>query len=624
MADVQELLRIAAGGDEASFGATDVWQRSRAIRRRRIISFATIASVVVVVVFWIAGSQLELFRSAPPDPATPVRPTPTETILVYSKEGDIFVLSGLDGEPENVTTSSEEELNPAISPDGRTIVFERVEGPDSATNWGLHSIPVEGGESLRLTSGSRDIGFDREPAWSPDGSRIAFVRHIGAGSEILGTDTALVVMNADGSDQQEVTERPGGVSGPAWSLDGRRIFFTYSSAREAAAVRAVDADAPSDPVARIAEGFTPAPMGFLDVAFLRTQSPRVTDVYRYVGRTAKVRRLTEGLQAHDLSGFGNGAVVVASATPTRLFVVREGRDPEPLLEGANPFELEGPNPHLRGFSVFVPDAPKPSTPTPSRATELSEEEPETNVLIAEASDGSWAMFAGVDTTSETLCLSLEGVICSATSLRDAFVLMSTFDEIQQEGFVFGTVAADVDALDLVSSDAVDPLRIRLRSFPPRLRLDHLRFFVRPLSGYSNATLIARAEDGAVLQEREFTWGDASLPSDVFFPTWTGDDRPLAIVTGSLVERDRCLLLRGGGSEVLVLWEEGYTYVEGALRDESGGVVARVGDVIHGGGGYGSDWQQAEGVVGEPIPQRCRPKGAEPYALIYDVERGPPS
>lgn len=361
MPDIQELLKAAAATERASFGVDEVWQRSKTIRRRRIISLATAGSVAVVVLFWIGGTRFELFQSSPPDPAGPVTPAPTETILVYSSQADIFVMRGLDEEPINVTNTPEEELNPAISPDGRTIVFERVEGPDSGTNWALHSMPVEGGESVRLTSGSRDVGFDRGPAWSPDGTRIAFVRHVAAGTEILGTDTALVLMNADGSDQREITERPGGASGPAWSLDGRRVFFTYSSAREPGAVLAVDADTPSDPVARIAEGFTPASIGFFDIAFLRTQGVRVTDVYRYFGRTAKVRRLTEGLQAHDLSGFGDGAVLVASGTPTRLLVVREGRNPEPLLKGANPFALEGPNPHLQGFSVFLPE---PASPTP--------------------------------------------------------------------------------------------------------------------------------------------------------------------------------------------------------------------------------------------------------------------
>ena len=57
-----------------------------------------------------------------------------------------------------------------------------------------------------------------------------------------------------------------------------------------------------------------------------------------------------------------------------------------------------------------------------------------------------------------------------------------------------------------------------------------------------------------------------------------------------------------------------------MLDSYGEEVARLGDDIRGGGGYGSDWSYAEQISGEAIPARCRPAGAEPFALIYDVER----
>ena len=123
------------------------------------------------------------------------------------------------------------------------------------------------------------------------------------------------------------------------------------------------------------------------------------------------------------------------------------------------------------------------------------------------------------------------------------------------------------------------------------------------------------------------WRPARSPEparEVFFPTWSGEERPAAIVTGTLTERDRCLFLRSDGQEVLALWEEGYSYASGVLRDSLDRPVVRVGDTLHGGGGYGSDWQHAERLVGEPMPSRCRPEGAEPYALIYHVKAGPPA
>ena len=61
-------------------------------------------------------------------------------------------------------------------------------------------------------------GVNSEPAWSPDGTRIAFVRYQGGANQIY-------VMNADGSN---VVRRTYGSwsDSPAWSPDGTRIAFS--------------------------------------------------------------------------------------------------------------------------------------------------------------------------------------------------------------------------------------------------------------------------------------------------------------------------------------------------------------------------------------------------------------
>jgi TolB protein len=68
-----------------------------------------------------------------------------------------------------------------------------------------------------------DDGF--EPTWSPDGSKIAFSRRIIDAEHDVGLwIVALVVMNADGSNQVEIAR---GVYhlGPSWSPDGTRIVY---------------------------------------------------------------------------------------------------------------------------------------------------------------------------------------------------------------------------------------------------------------------------------------------------------------------------------------------------------------------------------------------------------------
>lgn len=106
--------------------------------------------------------------------------------------------------------------------------------------------------------------------------------------------------------------------------------------------------------------------------------------------------------------------------------------------------------------------------------------------------------------------------------------------------------------------------------------------------------------------------------DVLFPTWVSDERPLADVSGILIEHDGCLFLRSAGEDHLILWERGYSFADGAILDASGIPIARLGDVVSGGGGYGGSRAWAEEITGTTIPNACVPSGAEPFVRLYDV------
>ena len=75
--------------------------------------------------------------------------------------------------------------------------------------------------TARIKYGSREsVGeLDRAPAWSPDGTRIAFSSERDGNSDIY-------VMNPDGSNKVRLTEHAAIDTDPAWSPAGTRIAFT--------------------------------------------------------------------------------------------------------------------------------------------------------------------------------------------------------------------------------------------------------------------------------------------------------------------------------------------------------------------------------------------------------------
>jgi dipeptidyl aminopeptidase/acylaminoacyl peptidase len=105
-----------------------------------------------------------------------------------------------------------------LSPDGRRAVYAvtRADVEAEQDRAALHLLDVETGARRQLTAGK---GSDGSPAWSPDGSLIAFV------SDRAGAPQVFVI-SPDGGEARQVTALEHGVSGtPAWSPDGTRLAF---------------------------------------------------------------------------------------------------------------------------------------------------------------------------------------------------------------------------------------------------------------------------------------------------------------------------------------------------------------------------------------------------------------
>ena len=185
--------------------------RSSARPRGNVHKEIVLASLVIAAAFLVVATV-----------PVPFERTAGTAAIVFSSDGgagtaEIYRIAPDGSGLARLTANSTDERDPAVSPDGTRIAY----ASDASGFSQIYLMNADGTGSQRVL---RSTWWDESPRWSPDGRRLVFTR-----LSRFADVSRIWIVNTDGTGPRELTPRGASDWDPDWSPDGARIVFAARS-----------------------------------------------------------------------------------------------------------------------------------------------------------------------------------------------------------------------------------------------------------------------------------------------------------------------------------------------------------------------------------------------------------
>ncbi len=232
----------------------------------------------------------------------PQQPTLSQTHVVFCYAGDLWIVGREGGAAKRLTSGPAHDWYPVFSPDGSRIAFLR----ESEIDFGVYVVPASGGEPRRLAYGQAVVG------WTRDGNQVVFV------SPLSSRGDRLFTVSSKGGPATALS--PPSAWYGSFSPDGKSIAYLpfgtehygWKGYRGGATARIWIADLPDCHIEKIPRGNSNDfnPMWVDDQIYFLSDRDGLISLFAYDTRTKKVSKIIENPESDILSAsVGPGAIV---------------------------------------------------------------------------------------------------------------------------------------------------------------------------------------------------------------------------------------------------------------------------------------------------------------------------